>query len=201
MKQVILSSHGFEKNIALKQRLFDLLPKPADQLSVVIVTTASAEWKEKNKHAVSAKKVLEEMGFNKVVFLDIEFEDPNKLKRFDVIYINGGNPFYLLDKLRKTGADAIIKQFAEKVILVGISGGGVVLGPNISIVDYFDAKLNTVGIRDLTGLGLTDIIMYPHYQEAAEEKIKLFESENNCRVTRLTDQQGLVAVGDVEELF
>ncbi|MFA5030388.1 MAG: Type 1 glutamine amidotransferase-like domain-containing protein [Patescibacteria group bacterium] len=201
MKKIILSSHGFEKNVALKQQLFDLLTKPADQLSVVIVTTASVEWKEKNKHAVSAKKSLEEMGFKKVIFLDIEFEDPNKLKEFDVIYINGGNPFYLLDKLRKTGADAIIKQCADKVILVGISGGGVVLGPNISIVDYFDSKLNTVGIQYFAGLGLTDIIMYPHYQEVVEEKIKQFESENNCRVTRLTDKQGLILVGGVAELF
>lgn len=201
MKQIILSSHGFEKNIALKQQLFDLLPKPADQLSVVIVTTASAEWKEKNKHAILARKSLEEMGFMKVIFLDIEFEDPNKLKEFDVIYISGGNPFYLLDKLRKTSADDIIKGCAEKAVLVGISGGGVVLGPDISIVDYFDAKLNTFGIRDLTGLHLTDIIMYPHYQEAVEEKIKRFESKNHCRVTRLTDQQGLLLVGDAVELF
>jgi dipeptidase E len=167
----------------------------------VIITTASAEWKEKNKHAVSAKVVLEEMGFKKVIFLDIEFEDPNKLKEFDVIYINGGNPFYLLDKLRKTGADAIIKQCAEKAVLIGISGGGVVLGPNVSIVDYFDSKLNTVGMQDFAGLGLTDIIMYPHYQEAAEKKIKQFESKNNCHVTRLTDRQGLVLVGDSVELF
>ncbi len=200
MKQIILSSHGFEKNIALKQQLFNLLPRPAGQLSVVIVTTASAEWKEKNMHAISAKKAFEEMGFKEVIFLDIEFEDPNKLKEFDVIYINGGNPFYLLHILRKTGADIIIKQCAEKTILVGISGGGVVLGPNISIVEYFDSKLNTVGIRDFTGLGLTDIIMYPHYQDNAEEKIKKFETERNCRVTRLTDQQALVLVGDVEKL-
>ena len=201
MKKIILSSFGFENNVALKQQLFDLLPKSADQLSVVIVTTASAEWKEKNKHAVSAKKVLEEIGFKKVIYLDIEFDDPNKLIEFDVIYINGGNPFYLLDKLRKTGADTIIKHCAEKAILIGISGGGVVLGPNISIVDYFDAKLNTVGIEDFAGLGLTDIIIYPHYQEAVEEKIKQFESENNCRVTRLTDLQGLVLKGDKVELF
>ncbi len=31
MKQIILSSYGFEKNIALKQRLFELLPKLAGQ--------------------------------------------------------------------------------------------------------------------------------------------------------------------------
>jgi len=201
MKKIILSSYGFQKNTALKKNLSQLLPKPAEQLSVVIITTASAEWKEKNKHAILAKNILEEMGFKKVVFLDVEFEDPNKLKEYDVIYINGGNPFYLLYYLKKTGADAIIKQCAEKTIIVGISGGGVVLGPNINIVDNLDSKLNMVGLEDLAGLALTDIIIYPHYQEDIEKKIKNFEEKYNCRVTRLTDKQALMVVGDKVNFF
>ena len=63
MKKVILSSHGFEKNTSLEQKLFKLLPKSAGQLSAVIITTASSKWKEKNKHAIEAKQVLENIGF------------------------------------------------------------------------------------------------------------------------------------------
>ena len=34
-----------------------------------------------------------------------------------------------------------------------------------------------------------------------EERIKKFEAEHNCRVTRLTDQRGLALVGDKVESF
>ncbi|PJC01115.1 MAG: hypothetical protein CO073_04305 [Candidatus Komeilibacteria bacterium CG_4_9_14_0_8_um_filter_36_9] len=75
MKKIILSSHGFQKNKSLKNKLLALLPSAARDLSVAIITTASAEWKEKNKHAILAKQVLEDAGFKKVEFLDVEFEN------------------------------------------------------------------------------------------------------------------------------
>ncbi len=192
MKKVILASHGFQKNKNLKKHILALLPKPAKELSAVIITTASAEWKEKNKHAILAKQELEDMGFKKVVFLDVEFEDPNKLKQYDVIYINGGNPFYLLYYIKKSGSDKIITRLANKgVIIVGVSGGGVVLGPNINIVDYFDRKINTIKLKDLTGLNLTNIIIYPHYTKKVEGKIKKFEVKYQCKVRRLIDNQSI----------
>ncbi|HMN19128.1 MAG TPA: Type 1 glutamine amidotransferase-like domain-containing protein [Candidatus Moranbacteria bacterium] len=193
MVNLILSSHGFQKNKTLKKKLLTLLPKVAKDLSVAIITTASAEWKEKNKHAILAKQVLENMDFKQVKFVDIEFENPNKLKKFDVIYINGGNPFYLLYHLKKSGADKVITQLADKgVIIVGISGGGVVLGPSINIVDYFDKKINIVRLKDLNGLNLTNIIIYPHYTKEAEDEIKKFENKYRCKVKRLTDNQSIV---------
>lgn len=191
-KKIILSSHGFQKNKTLKKKLLTLLPLPARNLSVAIVATASAEWKEKNKHAILAKQMLEEMGFKKVKFIDVEFDNPNKLKKFDVIYINGGNPFYLLYHLKKSGADKVLTQLANQgVIIVGISGGGVVLGLNINIVDYFDRKINTIKLKDLIGLNLTDVIIYPHYTKEVEEKMKKFENKYRCKVKRLSDSQAI----------
>ncbi|OGF25850.1 hypothetical protein A2331_04640 [Candidatus Falkowbacteria bacterium RIFOXYB2_FULL_34_18] len=192
MKNIILSSHGFQKNKYLKKRLLGLLTSAPKNLSVGIITTASEEWKEKNKHAILAKQTLDNLGFKQVKFIDIEFENPNNLKRFDVIYINGGNPFYLLYHIKKTGADKIITDLANRgVIIVGVSGGGVFLGPNINIVDYFDKKINAVKLKDLTGLNLTDIIIYPHYIKEMEEKIKKFEFKFKCKVKRLSDKQSI----------
>jgi dipeptidase E len=193
MKKIILTSSGFEKNKTLKQQFLKLLPSLAKRLSVVIITTASAEWKEKNKHAILAKKFLENMGFRKVEFLDVEFENPNRLKKFDIIYINGGNPFYLLYYLKKSSSDKIITQISDKgAIIIGVSAGAVVLGPNINIVNYFDKKLNIVKLKNFTALNLTNIIIYPHYKKDSEEKIEKFESKFNCKVKRLSDDQSIV---------
>ncbi|KKR08485.1 MAG: Peptidase S51 dipeptidase E [Parcubacteria group bacterium GW2011_GWC2_39_14] len=193
MTKLILSSQGFQKNKTLKKKLLALLPKVAKNLSIAIITTASAEWKERNKHAILAQQVLSDMNFKQVKFVDIEFENPNILKKFDVIYINGGNPFYLLYHLKKSGSDRVITQLANQgVIIVGISGGGVVLGPNINIVDYFDKKINIVKLKDLTGLNLTDTFIYPHYTNEVEDKIKKFENKYQCKVGRLNDNQSVI---------
>ena len=193
MKNIILSSHGFQKNKELKKQLLLLLLKPTKELSAVIITTASVEWKEKNKHAVAAREALENMGFKKVDFLDVEFDNPEKLKDYDIIYINGGNPFYLLYHLKKSGADIVIKELFKKgAVIVGVSGGGVVLGPNINIANYFDKKSNTVGLKDLSALGLISIVMYPHYSQEIENEIKKFESKFDCKVKRLIDEQSVV---------
>ena len=181
----------------MKDKLLNLLSQAPNYLSVAIITTASAEWKEKNKHAISAMESLRGIGFKNVEFIDIEFEDPNKLKLFDVIYINGGNPFHLLYHLKRTGADKVITELVDiGVIIVGVSGGGVVLGPDINIVDYLDKEANVVGLEDLKALGLTDIIIYPHYKEEMEEKIQEFENVYGHRVERLSDDQAVV-VSDV----
>lgn len=193
MSKIILSSQGFQKNKTLRNMLLSVLPKVSNTLSVAIITTASAEWKEKNKHAIAAKQELEDMGFKLAQFIDIEFENPTLLQTFDVIYINGGNPFYLLYHLKKSGADKIIAQLADQgVVIVGISAGGVVLDPNINIVDYFDKGMNTVNLKNLTGLNIIPTVIYPHYTIDVEEKIQQFEKQYQCTVNRLTDDQSLI---------
>ncbi|MFJ7754781.1 hypothetical protein ACQKGI_01210 [Peribacillus muralis] len=41
------------------------------------------------------------MGFKQVDFMDIEFDFPEGLEQYNVIYMNGGNPFHLLYHMKK----------------------------------------------------------------------------------------------------
>jgi len=157
--------------------------------------------KEENKYAVLTKEYFEELGFKKVSFIDVEFDNPKTLKDFDVIYINGGNTFYLSYHLKKSGADKVLKEMADKAILVGTSAGAVILGPDIKIADRFDDERNVVGLKDFSALNLIDIIIIPHYREELENDLKNFEKENNCKVTRLKDGQAVSIVGDKVEFI
>ncbi|TKH15443.1 hypothetical protein FC678_02160 [Peribacillus simplex] len=83
---------------------------------------------------------------------------------YNVIYINGGNPFYLLYHMKKSGADLILKDMAKQnTVIVGGSAGAIILGPNIEVVNYFTPQINTVDMQDLTALGLTNKAMFPQY--------------------------------------
>ena len=75
---------------------------------------------------ISVKSTFHEMGFGNVEFIDIEFEDPDKLQDYDIIFLNGGYPFYLLHHLKNTGAHVILKKLIDDgKIIVGLSCGHI----------------------------------------------------------------------------
>ena len=79
MKKILLTSSGFDNEHicgAFKQ----LIPSPIEFLTACIITTASSNWKERNKNAIFTKFFLDKLGFKEVQFVDVEFEDANHLR-------------------------------------------------------------------------------------------------------------------------
>lgn len=199
--KLLLTSNGFYTEKIKKQflKLIDCVPK---ELNVAIITTASPK-KEKNPFAQKAKRDFKEMGFEKIEFIDVEFDDPKRLLGKDIIYINGGNPFHLLFHVKKSGADKILQQLAsQNVVIVGVSAGSVILGPNIKVVHFFTPEMNVHKMKDFSALGLTDLIVFPHYNKedifkddsnkSIEERLTEFELLENCKVTRLKDEDYVI---------
>ncbi|MBT2764036.1 Type 1 glutamine amidotransferase-like domain-containing protein [Paenibacillus sp. ISL-20] len=198
MSSLLLTSCGFYTE-DIKNQFLDFIDRDISQLKVSIITTASL-MKENNRYAQRAMQDFKDMGFQHINFVDIEFDDPQILIHRDVIYINGGNPFTLLYYAKKSGADEIIKTLAaQNVIIVGVSAGALVLGPNINIVDFFTPQMNTMDLTDFKALGVTDKLIFPHYDredifkdrtnKTIEERIVEFESNENCKVTRLKEEE------------
>ncbi|GGO01113.1 Type 1 glutamine amidotransferase-like domain-containing protein [Saccharibacillus kuerlensis] len=198
MGSLLLTCCGFYTE-DIKNQFLNFIDRDISQLKVSIITTASP-MKENNRYAQKAMQDFKDMGFQHIKFVDIEFDDPQVLVHRDVIYINGGNPFTLLYYAKKSGADEMIKSLAaQNVIIVGVSAGTLLLGPNINIVDFFTPQMNTIGLTDFKALGVTDKLIFPHYDredvfkdctnKTIEERIVEFESNENCMVTRLKDEE------------
>ncbi|OWA37713.1 peptidase E [Saccharibacillus sp. O16] len=201
MSHLLLTGCGFNTE-EIKNQFLSLIHQDTAQLKVVIVTTGSPA-KENNRHAQKSMQDFRDMGFQHIRFVDIEFEDPHILLDQDVVFINGGNPFALLHHARESGADEIFRTLAaQDVILIGVSAGTMVLGPNIKIVDLFTPYMNTMNLTDLQALEITDHLIFPHYGEeerfedeakrTIEERIAAFEAAENCQVTRLRDEEYLL---------
>ncbi|WP_044894856.1 Type 1 glutamine amidotransferase-like domain-containing protein [Bacillus alveayuensis] len=209
MAKLLLTSSGFYTE-SIRNEFNRLLNQEPSKMKAGIITTASIEHKSNNRFAVKAKKDFLSMNFGKVDFIDVEFDGSDCLKNYDVIYINGGNPFYLLHYLKKSGADNKLKELAEKnVIIVGVSAGSMVLGPNINIANFFTPQMNTINLKDLSGLEITDIILFPHYGRedlflndlTIEERILKFEKSFDCKVTRLTDSEAVIINNNLKKII
>lgn len=200
MAKLFLTSNGFFTD-TIKRQFLKLIDREVSRLKATIITTASPQ-KETNKFAQKAKADFKEMGFQNIDLIDLEFDNPETLLQRDVIYINGGNPFNLLFHIKKSGSGEILRKLSsQNVVIVGVSAGAILLGPNIKIVHFFTPQLNTLNIKDFSALGFTDKYVFPHYDredlfkddtsKTIEDRIKEFEEFENCEVIRMADDQSV----------
>ncbi len=201
MCKMLLTSNGFYTE-AIKRKFLSVLPKPPSDISAVIITTASLE-KESSKSAIKAKRDLVEMDIAHVAFFDFEYENPKVLEAYDVIFLNGGNPLLLLDRMKKSGGVQVLRKLAQQeTIFIGASAGAMVLGGTIELADLFAPELNTPKLTNFNALNLADILLFPHYDRedlfpdeagrTIEERITEFESRKRVAVARLKDEDYLL---------
>lgn len=89
-----------------------------------------------------------------------------KLASKDVFLFTGGNPFYLRWMLKATGADEIITELVgQGKVYAGASAAAIVAGPTLR---YFDNQDDPNEAQEIIwdGLGLTDIVIVPHTDNA-----------------------------------
>jgi len=194
MTKLLLSSAGLT-NQNITNQFLQIINKPVSQIKIIFIPTASRS-KEELEYVDKSKKELLNLGIteNNIKTLNLEnsvsFQD---IKNFDVLYVCGGNTFYLLKKVRETGFDKVIIKFVKTgKLYFGISAGSILACPNIDIASPFDK--NDSNLTDLTGLNLTDVIISPHYCEEEKPIIDNFKRKLQYKIIPLTDKQALLVI-------
>ena len=96
-------------------------------------------------------KTILDLGNDESNILEYKIGNEININDFDIIYMLGGNTFYLLDVIRKTNFDKQIIDFINKgKIYIGSSAGSEILGSSIEPALNYD--LNNVNMKDFTGL-------------------------------------------------
>ena len=198
--KLLLTSDGLT-NETLKSEFLELIGKPAEKSKVIMVPTASRTERELHWVEVSKQELID-LGIKILDVLDLDHEagSYNKIKDYDVLYMCGGNTFYLLHKIRETGFDKVIKQFlADNKLYLGVSAGTVVMGPNIEAAIPYDE--NVVNISDFTGLNIVDEIINPHHESKDEENTKRYEEKLHHKILRLNDNQALLIIDNEKKVI
>lgn len=157
--------------------------------SVAIITTAAVD-KENNKYSQLAKKQFLDMGIKHVDFVDLESEPSKDFSHYEIIYVCGGNTFKLLKFAQEANLKSSIENLLKRNgIYIGVSAGSIIVGPSIEIAGEVAADKNEIGLEDLTGFGVTNLIVLPHYSPEVEEETKAFETKYGVTVERLNNSQ------------
>lgn len=171
--------------------------KPTDT-KVLFISTAANVYQDKWFMEADRNWFIE----NK--FQLTEFDLVNKsgsdvdsaLSEVDLVYLSGGNTFYLLEHINKSGFDAVLKdQLKHGLIYAGGSVGAVVAGMSIEAAKEFDDPHEAPDLTNYTAMQLINLSILPHYgnpkyQDRYQKAFKT--STDSSPILTLTDSQALV---------
>jgi dipeptidase E len=135
--------------------LMKIIEGSPNKLTVAFIPTAADTYENKSFIDVDRDKLVE-LGFN-VINVDLKNRKANQLRKdlekVDIVFVAGGNSFYLLEKVLESGFDKIIKELVERgVTYVGSSAGAILAGPSIEPVKTLDDPSEAQKLRILNHL-------------------------------------------------
>jgi len=201
-KTLLLTSNGMQ----MKNEIIRLLQKPAYDVTVAFISTAAKSQENLDYVKKDWDIMRDEMGFN-VEEIDIENKGEGEVTRLlqfkDIIYIEGGNTYYLLNAMRKCNFEKIIKKLLKDgKVYIGSSAGSIVAGRTIRTAGWVGDQ-NIVKIKKLKGLNLLPFDIFVHYKPEYAEIIKKnmpFKWQRK-KLKILTDEQAILVQGREVDLI
>lgn len=192
MENIILTSCGII-NEKFKEQFYKIINKEeVKDKKVLYITTASDGENDIDKSWMDNEyKTILNLGFEEKNIYEYKIgKNEININDFDVIYMMGGNTFYLMDMIRKYNFDKTIKNAIDSgIIYIESSAGSIILGNSVEYALPFDE--NNVKLKDFSGLKLIDGIIIPHANKK-EEFINTVKEKISDKLYLLYDEDGIV---------
>lgn len=209
-KTLLLASSGSQ----MREDITKLLQKPAYDVMVAFINTAQKPELEKNPDYKSQSlQMMQDMGFN-VQIIDIEGKSEHEVLKLlelnDIIFVAGGNTFYLLKAMRECNFEKVIRKLLKDgKVYIGSSAGSIVAGRTIQTSNRFGTggsreDENFVRLKNLKGLNLVPFDIFVHYQPEDAEiiKVKIKNPKKRAKQLKiLTDGQAILVQGREVDLI
>nr|WP_254107458.1 Type 1 glutamine amidotransferase-like domain-containing protein [Bacillus pumilus] len=169
---------------------------------VAFFPTASAV-EEVTHYVEAAKEAFHQLGMQleTVQIAEQSTEEITKMiKQNDVMYVSGGNTFYLLQELRKHGLDDVLKEEINKgKLYIGESAGSIIMAPSIEYISLMDKRQKAPELSSYQGFNEVSRYPVPHVHntylgDAAQQILKQYEK--TLDLCPLTDEQALLITGE-----
>ncbi len=118
-----------------------------------------------------------------------------------VIHLHGGNTYYFLNTLKRSGIYNFLQEFVSQGgILTGLSAGAIIMSPCINTAGFpsFDKDENEDKIRNLKGLDLVRFEFFPHYRNSQryDREILSYSKKTNNPIYACPDGNGIIVESD-----
>lgn len=179
-----------------------------ENMKIGFIPTAS-EPDEDRWYMEEDREDLFKMGFE-IIDIDISNESKEKiLEKFnnvDVVFVAGGNSFYLLQQIKAKEVIQDLIEFANNKIYIGSSAGSCILCPSIDYAQKLDDKRQAPLLNNCNAMNLVNFYVIPHYKskdkytkianeiekeypnynfvKLSNEEAIIIDDMNNCKITK-----------------
>lgn len=186
--------------VSLFQNVAGLLKSVVDVKGKTVTYIPTASKVEKLGFFIRIGKWALRFSGMKVEELEISQATRQQIKdtlaRNDIIFVAGGNTFFLLQELRRSGADQLIMdEVHQGKLYIGESAGAIIACPDIGYSAIMDDPAKAADLTDYTGLGLVDFYVVPHYQS------REFKASSERMVQENQDQKELAVINDNQVIW
>lgn len=175
----------------------NLIKEDFENKRVAFITTASIH-EGYTGYVGSARKLFKKAG-SILTEIDISQEEYSAIKdvfaESDIIYFTGGNSFFLIDQLRKSGADELLKkELMNGKLMIGESAGAIICAPTITYIKQMDEKPEDYSQEDDQGLNLVDFYVLPHYLTAPFKRTteKILAEYSDLNICPINNHQAII---------
>ncbi len=202
--KLFLSSTGVSSE--LLAHFLTLVGKKADEIKFALIENAADPYPDHEKGFVlETRDEFESLGMQ-VSLIDLRKyrDEPEQLmgllKSFDVVWVGGGNVYYLRWLMKVSGFDSIVEQLLKSgLVYGGGSAGSIITCPILEAFDLVDS-LDLAPEVNKQGLNLIDFIIIPHwgtpeFQNELERIKDYYDHETSYTVATITDSQAIIMNG------
>ena len=201
METLILTSSG---KFITANNIDNFLPKKITDCKIAYITTASKKVFD-DTYMKDHRQKMDELNFS-YTEIDIAVLSENELKKaldgHEIVFVEGGNTFYLLKSIRDSGFEKIIRDLIPKgVVYIGSSAGSYVTCPSIIMSTFSERGFDRCGITDFTAMNLVPFLMKAHYVPEMKKRLEKNFSNLNYPLRILNDNQALLIQDEKVQLL
>lgn len=203
--KIILASQGFTTDEIVLE-VSKIVGKPANEINIAIINEVACEiTAEKSKRwLIKELSNIEKNIGGRIDFVNFKSHSKEEIRKrlmnADLTYIVGGKQHIYSKLFNETDTIDLIKEVADKRVLMGTSAGSIVLGKQIISTKFweqrYDTKLENFEYQEL---GLVPFNIIPHFLRKDHEKwtaefLREVLQDNPFTVYAITDEQAVAYI-------
>ncbi len=174
--KLLLTSAGIT-NQSIANAMFELVgKKPQDTTAVFIPTAANVEIGDKDWFFTDLIN-LRNQNLKELSFVDIaavpEAVWRPQLEEADILFFEGGNTYYLMEWINKSGLVALLPEMLKTKVWVGVSAGSMVTNKDLQLKlsrDLYGEDFDKT--ENMNGLNFVDFYFLPHLNSQYFTKLR-----------------------------